>query len=198
MVIKDKRDSLFEIVQSQHGIFTTKQAVDAGYDRNTHPYQVKKGYWIRECRGVYRQAHYHFDLESEYVVWSLWLRNRLDQPQGVYSHETALSIFDLSDLNPSKLHMTVPPTFRKNCGTPDHLVLHKGELEDQHVQDRGGYKVTKPIKSILDLCREETVSRDLIAQAVSEGIKRGLITQREKRAASDSVAFPDWARSLFC
>jgi chorismate mutase len=58
--------------------------------------------------------------------------------------------------------------------------------------------VTKPIKSILDLCREETVSRDLIAQAVSEGLKRGLITQREKRAASDSVAFPDWARSLFC
>lgn len=46
------------------------------------------------------------------------------------------------------------------------------------VQDRGGYKVTKPMKAILDLCREETVSRDLIAQAVSEGIKRALITPR--------------------
>jgi predicted transcriptional regulator of viral defense system len=197
MAIKDKRDSLFEIVQSQHGIFTTKQAVDAGYDRNSHPYQVKKGYWIRECRGIYRQAHYHFDLESEYVIWSLWSRNRLDKPQGVYSHDTALSIFELSDLNPSKVHMTVPPTFRKNCGTPDHLVLHRGELEDQQVQDRGGYKVTRPMKAILDLCREKTVSRDLIAQAVSEGVKRGLITQREKREASDSVAFPDWARPFF-
>ena len=128
MAIKDKRDSLFEIVGSQHGIFTTKQAVDAGYDRNTHPYQVKKSYWIRESRGIYRQANYHFDPESEYVIWSLWSRNRLEQPQGVYSHDTALSMFDLSDLNPSKLHMTVPPTFRKNCGTPDHLItLRSGQ-----------------------------------------------------------------------
>ena len=53
------------------------------------------------------------------------------------------------------------------------------------------------MKAILDLCREETVSRDLIAQAVSEGIKRGLITQREKRQASDSVVFPDWALPFF-
>lgn len=198
MTIKVKRDCLFEIVKSQHGIFTAKQAVDAGYDRNTHPYQVKKGYWIREYRGIYRHAHFHFDPESEYVVWSLWSRNRLDKPQGVYSHDTALSIFDLSDLNPSRLHMTIPPGFRKNCEIPEHLVLHAGELEDQDIQNREGYKVTRPVKAILDLCREETVSRDIISQAVAEGISKGLITQREKRVASGSVAFPGWARQLFC
>ncbi|MCP5536122.1 MAG: type IV toxin-antitoxin system AbiEi family antitoxin domain-containing protein [Akkermansiaceae bacterium] len=48
MSVSEKRDKLFEVVESQHGIFTTKQAVDAGYDRNTHAYQVRIGYWIRE------------------------------------------------------------------------------------------------------------------------------------------------------
>jgi predicted transcriptional regulator of viral defense system len=42
----------------------------------------------------------------------------------VYSHHTALSLYDLSDLNPSKLHMTVPMDFRRNSEIPGILVLH--------------------------------------------------------------------------
>jgi len=40
--------------------------------------------------------------------------------------------------------------------------------------------VTKPVKAVLDLCREKTISRDFIAQAVTEGINRDLISRREK------------------
>jgi predicted transcriptional regulator of viral defense system len=47
-----------------------------------------------------------FTLVREYPVKGV--------PQGIYSNETALSLNDLSDLHPSKLHMTVPPSFRRN------------------------------------------------------------------------------------
>jgi len=44
-------------------------------------------------------------------VWQLWSRNRQDQPQGVFSHATALTLPELSDAMPAKLDMTVPPGF---------------------------------------------------------------------------------------
>ncbi|HYI96135.1 MAG TPA: hypothetical protein VEX68_21505 [Bryobacteraceae bacterium] len=31
--------------------------------------------------------------------------------EGVYSHQTARILYELSDLNPAKLHLTVPPAF---------------------------------------------------------------------------------------
>ena len=41
--------------------------------------------------------------------WTGRSRNRAGEPVGVYSHETVLSIHDLADANPSKLHMLRQP-----------------------------------------------------------------------------------------
>jgi hypothetical protein len=48
--------------------------------------------------------------------------NRNEEVEGVYSRHTALSLCDLSDLNPSKLHMTVPMDFRRTSDIPGILV----------------------------------------------------------------------------
>ena len=198
MVVQEKRDRLFEIVESQHGIFTTQQAVGAGYDRKTHAYQVKMGYWIREYRGIYRLAHYPYDEESEWVVWSLWSRDRKGNSQGVYSHDTALAMYDLSDINPSKLHITVSKSFRKNSLIPPHLRLHAGELtEEGEIEERQGYRVTTPFRTVHDLCCEDAVDRDLIRQAITQAIQRGLISHRERKEAITSSSFPEWAKQIF-
>jgi len=191
------RDRLFKMAESQHGVFTTKQALDAGYERKAHTHHVSAGNWIREHRGVYRLAHYHVDEESEFVIWSLWSRNRGEIPQGVYSHETALSIYDLSDVNPSKLHMTVPRSFRRNSEIPAHLVLHKGELVDVEIENREGFSLTTPLRTVHDLCRAESVSRDLVEQAITEALDRGLITRKERKVALTSSVFPGWAQKMF-
>jgi predicted transcriptional regulator of viral defense system len=49
------------------------------------------------------------------MLWWLWSKNREGVSQGVYRHETALSLHDLTDLMPSKLHMTVPKSFRRSA-----------------------------------------------------------------------------------
>ncbi len=100
------REKLYKYAVRQQGMFTTKQAEAAGYQRNNHPYHVSKGNWIREMRGIYRLPMFPQDDEdAQLVLWHLWARNRDEQPQGVYSHDTALRIYDLSDLMPAKLHM---------------------------------------------------------------------------------------------
>lgn len=48
------------------------------------------------------------------------------EPQGVYSHQTALTLHELTDVMPSRLHMTVPKTFRRGATIPKGLVICRG------------------------------------------------------------------------
>ena len=176
---KESRSKLFAVAESQGGFFTAKQAKEAGFDRTHHTYHVSAGNWEREHRGIFRLAHFPANERPDLVRWSLWSRDRQDHPQGVYSHQTALSIYDLSDVMPSKLHMTVPRSFRKNSEIPAVLVLHYADLPAGAIAEREGYRVTRPMRTILDLSESRELSPDLLAQAFAEARKRGLITESE-------------------
>ena len=114
----DPRSELFTVADDQQGYFTAQQAEKAGYRKSNHSYHVKAGNWIREGRGIYRLAAFPRTDDSQLIVLSLWSRNRQGRPMGVYSHETALSIHNLSDAMPAKLHMTVPKGFRRVSPIP--------------------------------------------------------------------------------
>ena len=169
--------NLYRIAEIQQGYFSTKQAKQAGYAENTHPYHVHAGNWIREQRGIYRLARFPSAPQSDLVKWSLWSRDRTDTPQGVYSHVTALSIYELSDVMPSKLHMTVPYSFRRNSTTPPILILHKADIDDRDIERMTGFKVTRPLRTILDLMAEDKTSRHITKQALEQALRRGLITR---------------------
>ena len=172
---------LFDLAEQQQGFFTTKQAKAAGFAENTHPYHVQAGNWIREHRGIYRLALFPAPDRPDLVLWSLWSRNRKEEVEGVYSHETALSLYELSDLNPAKLHMTVPTNFRRNSDIPGIVVLHYRDLLKSEIQPGPGYKYTKPLRTILDLIEDGTVERTFIRQALRQSVNRGLITRQQLR-----------------
>ncbi len=174
---KETSQRLYKIAEAQQGFFTTRQAITAGCAENIHTYHVRHGNWIRESRGIYRLANFPLSEESELVLWSLWSRNRQDIPQGIYSHETALSIHDLSDLMPPKLHLTVPLNFRRNSQIPEVLILHRTNLKEDSIETRQGFRVTTPLRTIIDLLDEGTVTGDIIQQTLQEAMERGLITR---------------------
>lgn len=170
-------DRLYEIAADQNGYFTTKQAIAAGYADNTHPFHLKAGNWIREYRGIYRLAKYPTGDHPDMVLWHLWSRGRDEKPEGVYSHQTALSLYELSDINPSKLHMTVPSSFRRSSPTPGILVLHRGTIRKEDIEARQGFRVTRPLKTISDLLITRSVQMDHMQQAVRQAYQRGIITK---------------------
>lgn len=172
---------LFESAQEQQGFFTTKQAKAAGFAENTHPYHVRVGNWIREHRGIYRLGLFPAVDRPDLALWALWSRNRNEEIEGVYSHQTALSLYDLSDLNPAKLHMTVPTHFRRNSAIPGILVLHYANLAEGDVRTAQGFRFTRPLRTILDLIEADTVERSFIRQALRQAIDRGLITRQQMR-----------------
>ena len=174
---------LFDLAEQQQGFFTTKQAKAAGFAENTHPYHVQAGNWIREHRGIYRLALFPVSDRPDLVLWSLWSRNRKEEVEGVYSHQTALSLYELSDLNPAKLHMTVPTHFRRNSDIPGIVMLHYSDLLKSEIQAGPGYKYTRPLRTILDLIEAGTVERTFIRQALRQALDRGLITRQQLRNA---------------
>lgn len=174
---------LFEFAEQQQGFFTTKQAKAAGFAENTHPYHVQVGNWIREHRGIYRLALFPSADRPDLVLWALWSRNRNEKVEGVYSHQTALTLYELSDLSPAKLHMTVPADFRRNSDIPRILVLHYADLPDSEVQTAQGFKFTRPLRTILDLIEAGAVEQRFIRQALRQAVDRGLITRQQIRNA---------------
>ena len=185
---KEAARRLYEVVEVQQGFFTTKQAKAAGFAENTHPYHVQVENWIREYRGIYRLTSFPRGERPDLMLWSLWSRNREEIDQGVYSHQTALSLHDLSDVMPSKLHMTVPKGFRRNSEIPRVLVLHLADLPQSDIGAANGVRVTKPMRTILDLLEGGEVLPATLRQALREGLRRGLIRRSEIAEARKHLA----------
>jgi predicted transcriptional regulator of viral defense system len=151
----------------------------AGFAEKTHAYHVKVGNWIREHRGIYRLADFPTAERPDLMLWYLWSQNRQEVPEGTYSHDTALSLHELSDIMPSKLHMTVPKHFRRNSRIPEVLVLHRADLSESDIEQMQGVRVTRPLGTVLDLLQTGHVDRNLIRQAIDEAMRRGLIIGKQ-------------------
>ena len=131
------------------------------------------------------------------MLWSLWSRNRGEATQGVYSHQTALSLHDLSDVMPAKLHMIVPKSFRRNSEIPRVVVLHFADLPQSDIGAAHGVGVTKPMRTILDLLEGGDVPTAILRQALREGLRRGLIRRSEIVDARKHLADSKQLRSFF-
>ena len=167
-------DALFSVAQAYSGYFTTAQAAGAGYSLPLLHKYLANGRVIRVRRGIYRLVHFPASEHEDLVVLWLWA----DQA-GVFSHETALALHDLSDVLPSKVHMTAPASWRhRRLRVPSGLVLHYADIGDV---DRAGFsaiQITTPRRTLRD-CIEANVSPELVRQAIFQARRRGLISEKD-------------------
>jgi predicted transcriptional regulator of viral defense system len=183
---KQNQRRLFELAETQGGYFTANQAESLGYRASKRNYHVSTGNWIREARGIYRLALFPRPERPDLLMWWLWSRDRSGHPQGVYSHRTALSLHELTDLMPAKIEMTVPKTFRRGAPIPRILRLHYDNLQQDEIDRINGVPVTSALRAILDLWQSEEVSRDILRNAIKEGTRQGKISSKQIQAASKS------------
>ncbi len=172
---------LFEIVETQQGYFTTKQALEAGYIEKNHAYHVRTGHWLRVHRGIYKLVHFSQvpEFRPDLMFLYIWSRNREERPQGVFSHETAMALYEVSDLMPAKVHMSVPKKFRRHSEIPGALILHHNDVPETDTKWMHGFKVSSPLRTIIDLIEQNSVSMEFIEQGLQEALSRGLITRTE-------------------
>ncbi|MEA2561134.1 MAG: hypothetical protein QOH06_2638 [Acidobacteriota bacterium] len=167
-------DALFDVAQAQGGFFTTEQAAMAGYSPQLLHKYIGNGKVVRVRRGIYRLVHFPAGEHEDLVVLWLWA-----EQAGVFSHETALALHDLSDVLPSKVHMTLPASWRqRRLRVPAGVFLYYADLG---AVDRTGFSavpITTPRRTLQD-CAEENISPDLVRQAVLQARHRGLISEKD-------------------
>jgi predicted transcriptional regulator of viral defense system len=178
---------LYETAGQQGGHFTSRQAREAGYEDNTHPHHVRAGHWIREHRGIYRLAQFPLHARAHLILWQLWAHNRSGEPQGTFSHPTALALHELSDAMPSRLDLTVPRGFQRMAAIPGVLRLHRARLTERGIEAIDGIRVTTPLQTLIDVIVDDAIAPDLQIQAVDQALRRGLIMRRQFDAAHVST-----------
>jgi predicted transcriptional regulator of viral defense system len=175
----ERQKELYQLAESQGGYFTAKQAATLGYASNKRIYHVRAHNWIREHRGIYRLALFPEPERPDLILWWLWSRDRSDQPTGVFSHQTALSLHDLTDTNPAKLDLTVPKHFRRGVPIPNVLRLHHGDVAAEDRELIHGVPVTNAMRAILDVWIEGSIPKPVLREAFREAMKRGNITKTQ-------------------
>src|SRR4051812_19019114 len=90
---------------TQGGYFDRADALIHGLsDRMVH-HHVRSGRFERIYTGVYRLAIAPVVQNDEMLLAQVWSNYR-----GAISHESALALYDLSDVMPGYVHLTVPPS----------------------------------------------------------------------------------------
>jgi predicted transcriptional regulator of viral defense system len=169
---RDTLRTLRSLALEQGGYFTAKQAKRIGYDNPHLEYHVSVGNFERVEHGLYRLPTVPQGEHDSFIRLTLWSRNRNDVPQAVVSHESALVLHELTELLPDRIHLSVPPQFRKSALRG--CVLHKAILCAEHIEERSGFRLTTPLRTLLDTAAGE-VSQEQLDKALKEALSLGLV-----------------------
>lgn len=177
---RESAQALAALAHEQGGYFTTKQAKEAGYGYKHLDYHETAGNFERVAHGLYRLPTVPAAAHDDLIRLTFWSRNQKDEPQAVVSHDSALVLHELTDLLPRETHLTVPRTFRKPA--PNGCVLHKATLDTNEIEEREGYRVTTPLRTLLDAAAGG-VSQEQLDSAVRDALARGLVRRTALEAA---------------
>jgi predicted transcriptional regulator of viral defense system len=98
--------------------------------------------------------------------------------RGVLSHATALDLYGLSDVNATKIDLTLPRTYRIRREVPDSYRIHHEDLADDDVASFEGIPIVTPARAIRQ-AHAAHVGPALVAQAIDHGERDGRLTRRE-------------------
>lgn len=161
---------------AQGGYFDRGDAQAHGISDRLLHYHIRTGRFERAFPGVYRLAIAPLSPHDDLLQAWVWSNYR-----GVISHESALALFDLSDVLPSRVRITVPRGFRRYT---DHFDIHRSDLPDEDTTLYEGLRVTTPARSIADAAAAGT-GPEQIQLAVAQAIARGLASPSQMRRAAD-------------
>lgn len=181
---------LWQIAHAQAGYFTAQDAEICRISAPLLSQNVAAGVLEREERGIYRFATFPPHVQSPMVVRWLWTGK-----EGVFSHESALLLHDLSDALPNVLVLTVPTSWAtRRRKTPPGIELHIADLRDDEVKWIDAVPVTTPLRTVLD-CTRAGASPELVDAAVHQAFARGMFSRKRYKSALREAGTPVARRS---
>jgi predicted transcriptional regulator of viral defense system len=161
---------LLELAQERHGYLTPDDVRAAGVDPQRLQDLARRDLAEHVARGVYRIPLVPPTPLDQYMEATLWP----EKVQGVLGHETALDLHELCDVNPAKIHLTVPALYRIRRAVPRLYVVHYRDLDPRDVTRHEGIPIVTPYRAIVDGI-EANLGRRLVEQAIDTATRRGLL-----------------------
>lgn len=173
---------LFGVASGQFGFVTSEDARELGGQDGVLVDMERAGHLDRVAQGLYRFRSFPTDPREELMAATLWPR-RL----GVISHDSALDLWGLCDVNPARIHVTVPKTARLRRRVPPVYEVHERDLETGELSNVDGIPVVTPLRAILDGI-ERHLDRRLVNQAIDTATGRGLLLPEEREVLAEATA----------
>lgn len=161
------KDEILKMAKENNGIVTTSMVVNAGFSRGNIRYLMDKGLIEKSARGVYVLPE----------VWDDEMFNLQNQfKKGIYSHETALYLWDLTDRTPNYYYMSFPKSYNSENIKKMNLKFFQCinefyEMGITEIKTPGGnvVKVYSMERTLCDILRTHS---HVDIQVVTEAFKR--------------------------
>ncbi|MEG0322859.1 MAG: type IV toxin-antitoxin system AbiEi family antitoxin domain-containing protein [Raoultibacter sp.] len=168
-------ERLRDIALDQYGYVTTAQAIGAGVSKQSLSMLTKRTRIERVTHGVYRIPQVAPTRYDRFMLALLWT----GVPEAALSHETALDAYDVCDVNPTAIHITVNSTRRIRRKGGSGYVLHRQDLAKSQIAWWEEMRCVK-LPVAIEQCIENGTPTYLISQAIENGRKRGLLTKDDE------------------
>ena len=166
----EKELELYQIAEDQAGYFSLQQARQLGLQRNQVYRDIERGKFIKAGYGVYRFVQ--FPASNFEEIHRAVLSAGKD---AVVGFQSALYVYELSDINPDEFHLILPPTASRRRGG---IRVHTTQLEPDDITSFEGLPITTVAKTIID-CAFANVGDEEVRLAILQSLRRGMTT-REK------------------
>ncbi|MCL2663569.1 MAG: type IV toxin-antitoxin system AbiEi family antitoxin domain-containing protein, partial [Oscillospiraceae bacterium] len=161
------------VMEQHRGYLSSKDARSFGIDNKTLQRMASSGKIERVAHGLY--------VDSE-VFPDPFFVAQYRCPKGVFSHETALFLHDLSDRNPLRLMMTIPSGWNSKLLSDKNMMFFYSEPERMNLgiseveTPSGAMVIAYDIERTLCDCLRsiEKLDRDLVITAIKQYVRRNI------------------------
>jgi len=171
MIDMDSRDKVYALLKHRGGYLTSKDARENGVDNKTLQRMADRRLIERVAHGLYVSVDTFPDL---------FFVTQYRCPKGIFSHETALFLHDLSDRDPLRLMMTIPSGWNTQFLTDSNMLFFYSEPKRMmygacETETPSGVKVSvyDTERTLCDCLRSiDRLDRDLVLTALKRYVKR--------------------------
>ena len=163
-----KQESIKELARKNNGIVTTKMLDENNIHRQYLKSLVDDGYFIKVSRGIYVTPDRDI---SEFYVMSEQYKT------AIFSHNTALYLYNLTDRTPFTLDMTFPSNIRPSNDMLTPHYINKERLEIgatiKLLEDGTTIRIYNMERTICDIIRDRNkIDSQIFNTALKEYMKR--------------------------
>lgn len=163
-----RTDKIKQLIESNNGIITTKIIDENKIHRQYLKNLVDEGYLIKVSRGLYVRPDK--DINEYYIMGEQY-------KTGIFSHNTALYFYDLTDRTPFELDMTFPSNVRISNDMINSHYISKDKIEigltKKELEDGTTIRLYNMERTICDIIRDRNkIDSQIFNTALKEYMKR--------------------------